>query len=109
MPEDPDIGRLWLLAKIGQTFHVLPSEVARAIDHDPERIDLTCATLLGYANSKKVYDTAEGDDAKMKHLPESQQAMVRKNTFAIHKERLHHARHHVKRKVRDPECRLCQE
>lgn len=99
--------RLWLLAKIGETFHVLPSVVARALDEDPERTDLTAATLLGYAAVKRQYDLAKGDDAKTSHLDEDTVARVRMNQFIGAKEKRRHAAEH--RDERDLDgCRFCR-
>lgn len=98
--------RLWLLAKIGETFHVLPSAAARALDEDPERTDLTCASLLGYASVKRAYDRAKGDDDKLKHIDEDQLARVRKVTFLIHQAKLVHKREH--QGSPDPACRYCR-
>ena len=108
MPEDRDVGRLWLLAKIGQTFSQLPSVVAKALDEDPERLDLVCATMLGYGQTKNAYDAAKGDDAKLrKTYSEDVLAAIRKNTFEIHKERRHHIREH--KATKDfAECRICR-
>ncbi len=107
MPEDQDVGRLWLLAKIGQTFSQLPSVVAKALDEDPERIDLVCATMLGYGNTKHAFDAAKGDDTKLKNYSGDVLDSIRKNTFEIHKERRHHIREHAAEKDL-AECRLCR-
>ena len=107
MPEDRDVGRLWLLAKIGQTFSQLPSVVAKALDEDPERLDLVCATMLGYGQTKNAYDAAKGDDAKLKNYSDDVLSSIRKNTFEIHKERRHHIREHAVEKDLDG-CRLCR-
>ena len=107
MPEDSDVGRLWLLAKVGQAFNTLPSVVARALDDDPERIDITCASFLGYSQTKSAYDAASGDDAKLKSYGDESVSRIRKNTFLMHKERLTHARQHRAEKDLDG-CRLCR-
>jgi len=107
VPEDRDVGRLWLLAKIGETFSQLPSVVAKALDEDPERIDLVCATMIGYGKTKNAYDAASGDDTKLKHYSDEVLASIRKNTFEIHKERRNHIREH--KAVKDmATCRLCR-
>ena len=106
MPEDPDVGRLWLLAKVGQAFNTLPSVVAQALDEDPDRIDLTCAVMLGYGQTKSAYDAASGDDSKLKSYGEDAVSRIRKNTFLMHKERMTHRKH---KSVKDlDECRLCR-
>ena len=107
MPEDPDVGRLWLIAKIGQTFSQLPSVVAAALDEDPEQIDLVCATMLGYGQTKDAYDAAGGDDKKLKHYNTDVLNAIRKNTFEMHKERRHHNREHKVEKNMAG-CRLCR-
>ncbi len=107
MPEDPDVGRLWLLAKIGQTFSQLPSVVAKALDEDPERIDLICATMIGYGNTKEAYDAAGGDDKKLKNYNSVVLDAIRKHTFAGHVERRTHIREHKVEKDMAG-CRLCR-
>lgn len=107
MPEDRDVGRLWLLAKIGQTFSQLPSVVASALDEDPEQLDLVCATMLGYGQTKNAYDAAHGDDTKLKNYSEDVLALIRKNTFLIHTERRSHIREHKSTKDLDG-CRICR-
>lgn len=85
---------------------MLPSQAARVLDHDPERIDILATALLGYASAKRTYDAADGDDEKMK-LSGDTAAMVRKNSFLIHKERLTHKRYHGEKKDLDG-CHYCQ-
>ena len=38
--------------------------VARDLDEDPERMSLTCLSLLRYAEAKRVFDRANKDELK---------------------------------------------
>lgn len=107
MPEDPEVERLLILARVGQTFNTLPSVVARALDEDPERIDIICASFLTYAQGKAAYDAAKGDEKKLTAYSQNLMDAVRRRTFDSHRQRLTHQREH--KQVRDLECRFCRE
>lgn len=77
------------IARVAETFHVLPSQVARALDDDPEQLDIVCMGLLGYASVKAQFDQAGNDDSSIKHLEDHPFMLaVRKNTFDLHMERV---------------------
>lgn len=80
--------RLWIIANVAETFHVLPSVAARDLDDDPERLSLLCISLLRYAEahgaeerSKSKEDLAPWKGSKIMEL-------VLENKFALHKARL---------------------
>ena len=66
-----DVARLFTLGRIAKEFGVLPSEVARDLDEDPEQSALVCSELLHYAeaysvfrsNNKKMIEAWDGDTA----------------------------------------------
>jgi hypothetical protein len=87
--EDPEVRRQFTLARIAETFHVLPSQVARALDDDAEQLDIICLGLLGYASVKSQFDQAGTDDRSIEHLKDHPYMLqVRRNAFDIHLERV---------------------
>jgi hypothetical protein len=53
-----------LIANVSEFYHVLPSEVARELDNDPERLAMICPELTQYARAKAAAES--GDDAQEK-------------------------------------------
>lgn len=49
--------RLWQAACVAKAFGVLPSQAARDLDNDPDRVSLACLKLLRYSEAKEVYDS----------------------------------------------------
>ncbi len=87
MPDDPDVRRLWTIAVVANSYHVLPSVVARDLDNDPEQLSLVCLTLLNYADAKRAFERGnEHELASWKDSP--MMGHVEKNTFDLHQERL---------------------
>lgn len=81
--------RQFTVARVAETFHVLPSQVARALDDDAEQLDLVCLGLLGYANVKAQFDQAGSDDKSIEHLKDHPYMLsVRRNAFDLHLERV---------------------
>lgn len=106
-PEDYDVVRLWVIARVAKEFGALPSVVARDLDEDPEQLSLLAVQVLGYGSAKAEYDAAQGDAQKLKHWKNSDlMDTVRDNTFKAMKARLDHRRQHPKGGVAD--CRLCR-
>jgi hypothetical protein len=89
------VARLWIVAKVAETFHVLPSVAARDLDEDPNQTAIECLALLNYARGKHVFDAAKGDDKKIESMGVSEDlaADVRLNTFISLKERREHGAH----------------
>lgn len=82
-----DVRRLWAVATVAREFGVLPSEAARAMDADPERLDLVCAELVQYAEAKAAYERITDHKARDELVSRSKLAAeVEINTFAIAKE-----------------------
>ena len=77
------------LGRVAEHFHVLPSAAARALDEDPEQLDLVCLELLTYASVKGQFDAAGTDDDAIKHLKDHPHMLtVRRNTFVLHVDRV---------------------
>lgn len=105
-PEDYDVIRLWVVARIAKEFGVLPSAVARDLDEDPEHSSIVAIQMLGYAHAKAEYDAAKGDEKKLEHWKDSSTMdTVRDNTFKMMKARMDHRKQHPRGGVSD--CRLC--
>lgn len=76
------------IARVAETFHVLPSQAARALDDDAEQLDLVCLDLLTYAEIKGAFDRAGNDDKALEHLKDHPHMLaVRRNAFDLHSER----------------------
>lgn len=68
---------------------MLPSAAARALDEDPEQLDLVCLDLLAYASIKDAFDRAGNDDKSIEHLKDHPHMLaVRRNAFDLHMERV---------------------
>ena len=81
--------RLLTVARVAEAFHVLPSVAARALDEDPEQLDVLCLTVLSYASVKSQFDQAGTDDDALKHLKDHPHMLaVRRNAFDLHLERV---------------------
>jgi hypothetical protein len=48
------VARLWALALVAETFHVLPSVAARDLDEDPGQTALVCMSLLRYSEAHRA-------------------------------------------------------
>lgn len=80
--------RLMTLARVAETFHVLPSQAARALDEDAEQLDLLCLDLLSYASIKEAFDRAGNDDKSLENIKDHPHMLaVRRNSFDLFKER----------------------
>lgn len=79
------------------------------MDEDPENLNLSCLVLLQYAQTKRAFEDAKGDQAKLKAYDDDpMMRTVERNTFDAHKARLTHRRDHVLG-ARDLEgCRYCR-
>jgi hypothetical protein len=81
------VQRQWLVAKVAKEFGVLPSQAARAMDADPEGIDLIGLGLLRYAEAHAAYRRA--DKTELKAWQGSKvMAMVEENDFADARDRM---------------------
>jgi len=77
-----------MIAQIAETFHVLPNVVAQDLDEDPERLSLTCVSLLRYAEAKQHEENAkDADDMKMWKGSKLMEEVLR-NKFQLHRERV---------------------
>lgn len=76
------------MAVLANTYHVLPSQVARDLDRDPERSAIECAAMLRYADAHRAFrDTKSPDDLKpWRGSPMMEQ--VERNTFDLHQKRI---------------------
>lgn len=84
----PEIKRLWAVATVAREFAVLPSSAARAMDADPEALDLICAELVQYAEAKGAYERLTDGKARDELVRRSRLAAeVEGNLFALAKER----------------------
>ncbi len=50
---------LYQVAKVAETFHVLPSVAARDLDEDPEQLSIVCLSLLNYGAAHEAYRSAK--------------------------------------------------
>ena len=76
------------VARVAETFHQLPSVVARDLDRDPERLSLLCLHFLQYADAYDAEKRAQSDD-DLKHWRGSEiMDMVVQNKYDFHKERV---------------------
>jgi hypothetical protein len=53
------VGRLYEVAIIAETFHIMPPLAAYYMDRDPDRISFLCLELLHAARAKAVHDRAD--------------------------------------------------
>jgi len=83
------VPRLWTAAVVANAFHVLPSVAARALDEDPERVDIECLELLNYARVKRLFDDAKSDEELAPYANDETMLLVRRNTFDVHHSRTH--------------------
>lgn len=59
---------------------MLPSQVARDLDRDPERLTLVCLPMLGYADAFRAWK--RGNKRELKHWSGSRlMEMVKNNDF----------------------------
>lgn len=86
--DDPDVGRLLVIARVAETFHVLPTIVARDLDRDPERLSLMCMSLLQYAEAHDAEKRATSDDDMKAWRGNKVMDMVLDVKMELHKERL---------------------
>jgi hypothetical protein len=85
--EDPDVIRLITIARVAEAFHVLPSQVARDLDEDPEQLSLVCLSVLQYAEAHDAEKRSQGED-DLKHWKGSKiMDMVIDTKLQLHKER----------------------
>jgi len=81
-----------MIAVVAKEFGVLPTQAARDLDRDPDRLSFECIGLLRYAEAKHEYDRAsiEGRDAE--YMTKFRRAFplvadVEANEFAILQEK----------------------
>ena len=87
-PEDKDVVRLMLIARIAETFSQLPSVVARDLDSDPERLSITCLSFLSYAEAYGAEKRAKSaDDLKAWEGSKVMDDVIR-NSFELRKEKV---------------------
>ncbi len=61
-----EAARLYTIAVVAESFHQLPSVVARDLDEDPERLALACLPLLRYAEAFGAFKAAK-DEQSLEH------------------------------------------
>jgi len=81
-----------MVAVVAKEFGVLPTQAARDLDRDPDRLSFDCVGLLRYAEAKRAYDLAgiEGRDQEyMRKLKRAWPLVddVEDNEFGILKEK----------------------
>lgn len=76
------------MAILADTFHVLPSQVARDLDRDPERSAIECAAMLRYAEAWRAFKHSKGPEDLKPWRDSKMMEQVERNTFDIHQERL---------------------
>jgi len=86
--DDPDVARLMAIARVAETFHVLPSVVARDLDTDPERLSLTCMTLLQYSEAHSAEKRSSSKDDMKIWRGNKVMDMVLDTKMELHKERV---------------------
>jgi hypothetical protein len=50
---------MWGAIAVAREFHTLPSVAARALDDDPEQLDILALDLLHYAEAHAIHRTAK--------------------------------------------------
>jgi hypothetical protein len=75
----------WVISRVCEEFHCLPSQAVRELEQDPDRLALNILSLRDYARAKRVYDSTT-DSSKLPESPVMSEVMV--NDFALHRERL---------------------
>jgi hypothetical protein len=78
------------VAKVAKEFGVLPSQAARAMDADPEGIDLIALGLIRYAEAHAAYRRANKEELKA-WQGSKVMAIVEENDFAVAREQLNEA------------------
>ena len=76
------------IARVAETFHVLPSVVARDLDRDPERLSLICMSLLQYAEAYDAEKRAKSEDDMKMWKGNKVMDMVIDTKFALRQERI---------------------
>lgn len=76
-----------MIANIAETFHVLPTTVARDLDEDPERLSLLCLSVLRYAEAKSAEERSESESDLASWKGSQLMERVLENKFALHKEK----------------------
>jgi len=72
---------------VAETFHVLPTVVARDLDSDPEQMSLLCVSLLRYAEAKRAEETAKSEEELASWKGSEVMEKVLRNKYELHKER----------------------
>ena len=76
-----------MVAVIAESFHVLPSEVARDLDEDPEQLSLLCIPLLKYAEAKRAFDAAKDPKDLEPWRTSVMMALVKRNAASLSDDR----------------------
>ena len=62
--------RLWIISRICEEFHCLPTRAALELDQDPEQMALHILPLRAFQRAKSLHDSADTAE-KRKRLPDS--------------------------------------
>jgi len=76
-----------LSARIAETFHQMPTVVARDLDNDPAQLSLACLSVLQYAEAYAAEKRAKSDDDMKPWKGSRVMETVLKNKFALFTER----------------------
>jgi hypothetical protein len=92
-----------MVTLLAKEFGKLPSEVVRALDHDPLLHDLAGLELLRYAEAKNAFDRSKNPKDLKPWAGNKKMAHVKRHTLELHRERT--ARRKAERDARAAEKR----
>jgi len=73
---------------VADQFKQPPTEVARDLDDDPERMAMQCVMLLRYAEAKRVFENASAKDLQKLKGSSKMMQLVEDITFALAEEEI---------------------